>query len=66
VQYRTYSVRKSWAAASDDGQVALVLDTNAGVIAINLAGAVGIEAIRLALRDAERFLDNDRFPALRH
>ena len=66
MQYPTYSVRKSWAAASDDGQVALVLDTNAGVIAIDLAGPVGIEAIRLALRDAEGFLDNGRFPALRH
>jgi hypothetical protein len=54
--YPTYTVRRSWAAAAADGQVALVFDTNAGVIAIDLAGMVGIDAIRSALRDAETML----------
>jgi hypothetical protein len=54
--YPTYTVRRSWAAAAVDGQVALVFDTSAGVIAIDLAGIVGIDAIRSALRDAEAML----------
>lgn len=54
--YPTYTVARSWAAATVDGQVALVFDTNAGVIAIDLAGIVGIEAVRSALRDAETML----------
>ena len=33
-----------------------MFDTSAGVIAIDLAGIVGIDAIRSALRDAETML----------
>jgi len=54
--YRLYTVSLSWAAADADGQVALVFDTNAGVIAIDLAGTVGINSIRSALRDTEAML----------